>query len=247
MSDDTTTSDFGTPFRALIDHCESNDLTFKADHEKKRIKLTICRNHALYGCTLQISHDDSIFQVYVSYPVLAKDEKMRPAATEFVIRANYGLVIGSFEMDMRDGEIRYHVGHLIGDGPLVDGTICHLFGTSLSTSDRYFPAFMRLLFGGNTAEDAVYLAELEMHSANVEAPPPASNPSPDGKADSAKKPAAPAKPAGKKKSAAGRKSGPPAAIQSVSPDAPAEKSLEQPADQPKSAGDNPTAAPGDQP
>ncbi len=244
MSDDNTTSDFGTPFRALIDHCESNDLTFTADHEKKRIKLTICRNHALYGCSLQISHDDSIFQVYVNYPVLAKDDKLRPSAAEFVIRANYGLVLGSFEMDMRDGEIRYHVGHLIGDGPLVDGTICHLVGAALSTSDRYFPAFMRLLFGGNTAEDAVYLAELEMHSANVEDTPPASNPSTGGKGDSAKKPA---KPAGKKKSAAGRKSGPPAAIQSASPDAPAEKSPEPPADQPKSAGDNPSAAPGEQP
>lgn len=169
MSDDTrsSASDFGTPFRALVDHCESHGLTFSASREKKRIKFTICREHALYRCNLRITHDDDVLQIYVHYPVLAKDEKTRPAAAELFTRANYNLVLGKFEMDMSDGEIRYHVGHLIAGGKLEDSTIGCLVSTALSTADQYFPAFMRLLFGGNTAEDAVYLAELEMHSESL--------------------------------------------------------------------------------
>jgi hypothetical protein len=79
---------------------------------------------------------------------------------EFITRANYGLVIGNFEMDAKDGEIRYHVSHLMEENILTDETIRRLFGTAMGTADRYFPALMRVLFAGETPEDAVDLAEL---------------------------------------------------------------------------------------
>jgi hypothetical protein len=100
---------------------------------------------------LRISGDDEIFQIHLNYPVLAKDEKMRAAVTEFFTRVNYGLVLGAFEVDLRDGEARYHVSHLIGDGRLEDEVIRRIIGSALSTADRYFPAYMRVLFGGDTA------------------------------------------------------------------------------------------------
>ena len=117
---ESSASDFGTPFRTLLDHCENKGLKFRANQKKKRIKLALCRRHALYNCNLQITHKDSVFQIHLNYPVLAKDKKMRPAAAEFVARANFGMVIGNFELDMRDGEVRYHVGHVIVDGHRVE-------------------------------------------------------------------------------------------------------------------------------
>jgi hypothetical protein len=56
---ESSASDFGTPFRALLDHCENKGLKFRANQKKKRIKLTLCRRHALYNCNLQITHKDS--------------------------------------------------------------------------------------------------------------------------------------------------------------------------------------------
>ena len=179
---------FGAPFQSLVDHCEANELNFSIFREEKRIRLSICRRHALYTCHLRISNDDEIFQVHMNYPVLAKDEKMRPSVTEFFTRVNYGLVLGAFEVDLRDGEARYHISHLIGDGPLEDDVIRRIIGSALSTADRYFPAYMRVLFGGDTPEDAVFLAELDLNTQETE-----------NETASAETPAPPARKASKRK------------------------------------------------
>lgn len=180
---------FGTPFQSLIDHCEANELNFAIFAEEKRIRLNICRRHALYTCHLRISNDDEIFQIHMNYPVLAKDEKMRPHVLEFFTRVNYGLVLGAFELDLRDGEARYHISHLIGDSRLDDDVIRRLIGSALSTSDRYFPAYMRVLFGGDTPEDAVFLAELDLNTPEAEGEPAsAETPAPPAPKASKRKP-----------------------------------------------------------
>jgi hypothetical protein len=91
--------------------------------------------------------------------------------TEFFTRVNYGLVLGAFEVDLRDGEARYHISHLIGDRRLEDEVIRRIIGSALSTADRYFPAYMRVLFGGDTPEDAVFLAELDLNTQDTENEP----------------------------------------------------------------------------
>jgi hypothetical protein len=82
-------------------------------------------------------------------------------AAEFLTGANWGLVIGNFEFDMKtDGEIRYHVSHLMPDGKLGDETIGALLSTALGTADRYWQGLMRVLYAGDSAQDAVDLCEL---------------------------------------------------------------------------------------
>jgi len=164
---ESSTPEFGTPFQGLIDHCEAHRLSYFSNREEKSIRLTLCRGHASYKCCFRISHDDQIFQVDMIYPVLVRDEKMRPAAFEFFTRANCDLILGGFQLDCRDGEVSYHVGHVIADGTLDDETISYIVSAALSTSDTYFPAFMRLLFAGETPEDAIFLAELDRHSEEV--------------------------------------------------------------------------------
>jgi hypothetical protein len=170
-NDTSDSPSFGTPFQALIEHCEENGLSFATFTEEKRIRLNICRKHALYTCHLRMSNDDEIFQIHLNYPVLAKDEKMRSSVTEFFTRVNYGLVLGAFEVDLRDGEARYHISHLLGEGRLEDEVIRRIIGSALSTADRYFPAYMRVLFGGDTPEDAVFLAELDLNNQDTENEP----------------------------------------------------------------------------
>jgi hypothetical protein len=188
-NDNLDSSSFGTPFQSLVDHCKANELNFAIFREEKRIRLNICRRHALYTCHLRISNDDEIFQIHMNYPVLAKDEKMRPSVTEFFTRVNYGLVLGAFEVDLRDGEARYHISHLIGDGRLEDEVIRRIIGSALSTADRYFPAYMRVLFGGDTPEDAVFLAELDLNTQDTEnEPASAETPTPPAPKASKRKP-----------------------------------------------------------
>ena len=159
MSDDNHNPIYGDPFDVLIAHFETNGIRFSSNREKRRAWFTMNSGSALQKCTFGFDRTGDVLQIRIQYPVLAK-EKFRPLAMEFITRANYGLVIGNFEMDLKDGEIRYHTSHLMKEGQLDDETIQRLFSTAMGTADRYFPALMRVLFAGETPEDAVDLAEL---------------------------------------------------------------------------------------
>ena len=171
MSDDNHNPIYGDPFDVLIAHFEANGIRFSSSREKRRAWFTMNSGSALQKCTFGFDRTGDVLQIRIQYPVLAK-EKFRPLAMEFMTRANYGLVIGNFEMDLKDGEIRYHTSHLMEEGRLEDETIKRLFSTAMGTADRYFPALMRVLFAGETPEDAVDLAELNKFEPEEEASTP---------------------------------------------------------------------------
>jgi hypothetical protein len=189
MSEDNHTPAYGDPFQVLIDHFDENGIKYSSNREKRRAWFTMNSGSALQKCTFGFDRTGDVLQIRIQYPVLAKD-KFRPLANEFITRANYGLVIGNFEMDVKDGEIRYHVSHLMEDGRLTDETIRRLFGTAMGTADRYFPALMRVLFAGETPEDAVDLAELDKFAEEIRAKGKSDVKKAKGESPSAKKPRA---------------------------------------------------------
>ncbi len=54
---------------------------------------------------------------------------------------------------------------------LSDDMVRHLMAVALSMAERYFPGYLRVLFGGETPQDAVFLCELDMHTAEEPEPP----------------------------------------------------------------------------
>ncbi len=156
-------SSFSGAFQALVAHFESNDFRFHADSDTKSVQLFITGDAVIYNCRIQLTHDDELIQVRIQYPVLARDPKIRPFVAEALARANHGMAIGNFDIDMDTGDINFHLGQVIRDRGLDDDVIGGVFSASLSTADRYFPAFMRVMFAGHTPADAVYLSELDVH------------------------------------------------------------------------------------
>lgn len=55
-----------------------------------------------------IENNDDTVVCYHILPFNAPEE-VRPAVSEFITRANYGLPFGNFEMDLTDGELRYKI------------------------------------------------------------------------------------------------------------------------------------------
>ena len=90
---------------------------------------------------------------------------------ELITWANYCMPLGKFEMDMKDGEVRFHITHVIGELGLSSDLIEKHFMTAYYTADRYFPAFMQHLHAGYTPEDAVFHSELDSHADLVEDTP----------------------------------------------------------------------------
>lgn len=82
-------------------------------------------------------------------------EDKRLEMAEAVTRANYGLVVGSFEMDMRDGELNYKVVVPIDEAMLSHAQFRHCMGAALMTVQRYLPAYYRIVFSGTCPEEAI--------------------------------------------------------------------------------------------
>ena len=200
---------FTTPFETLVEHCKEHDIKCHIDRGKKFISFSMCGEAAVYKVRWAITHDDEMLQMDVSIPVQVRDEKMHPLVLESLMRANHRLALGNFNLDHSDGEIVYHIACPIGEAGLEDLIICKLFGTAMATTDRYFTALMRVMYAGHTPEDAVYLAELSLHSENV---------SDDAKSGPAAKPAPSAKPMAKKSARAPRKKKQPPKSEAPGPD-----------------------------
>ncbi len=119
-------------------------------HKSKMKKL-----HYLIG----VREDD--FVVYAISPIGVDidDPNMVAAMTEFLIRANYGMLNGCFEMDMSDGEIRYK-SYVDCEGQLPSKEI---IGNSIhcpaAMFDRYGDGLLSVIFNGADPKTAVDICE----------------------------------------------------------------------------------------
>lgn len=57
-------------------------------------------------CYAQVLVDLDVLLFYALAPFKVPEDA-RMAVAEFITRANYGMRIGNFELDLRDGEVRY--------------------------------------------------------------------------------------------------------------------------------------------
>lgn len=163
---------FSAPFNALVEHFENNKIHCHIDAENKFIGFSMWGHSTNYKCGFRIDRNEDVLRIELELPVRGHDVKIRPLVLETIARANNGLAIGNFNIDMRDGEVTYHIGQAIRNTGLDDETIGCLFATAMETVERYFPAIMRVMYGGHTPEDAIYLAELPVHSARLAAAAP---------------------------------------------------------------------------
>ena len=168
MSDSDFTPVFGSPFQVVVDYCESAEIKFRAEPDVKGVFFSMRGEMAIYDVALLITHEDEVLQMYLTIPIATTDERFRPLVAEFVTRANHRIVIGHFDFDIDEGKLRYHIGHAFGERGLDEDAVGRLFATAMGTADRYFPALMRTLVGGETPADAIYLAELDCHAETTE-------------------------------------------------------------------------------
>lgn len=168
MSDESFSPPFGSPLQVVMDFCEESAIKFQSEPDAKGVFFSMRGEMAIYDVALLITHDDQVFQIYITIPIATTEERLRPLVAEFVTRANHRIVVGHFDYDFDEGKLRYHIGHPFGERGLDEDTVGRLFATAMGTADRYFPALMRALVGGETPADAIYLAELDYHTAATE-------------------------------------------------------------------------------
>ena len=85
---------------------------------------------------------------------------------ETIVRANYGLRVGKFEMDFEDGELRFHASQILDGDAVGTAVIDRMIGTAVNMMDTYLPAFISVVYGNEQAGDAI--RRVEVTSASVD-------------------------------------------------------------------------------
>ncbi len=105
-------------------------------------------------CYAQIRVDLEQFLFYVIAPVKAA-ESVRALVAEYITRANYGLRIGNFEMDYRDGEVRYKSSIDFAGERLTPTLIKNAMYPAVHTMDFYLPGLLGVMYGNKKPDEAI--------------------------------------------------------------------------------------------
>jgi hypothetical protein len=132
-------------FDAMVDFFKADDWPYIQLEDRPVLSLNFDGKNARWTCFTQAREEQQQFIFYSVCPVNAPVEKRAPLA-EFITRANYGLIIGNFELDFEDGEIRYKTS-LDAEGlTLGPAMFRNLVYANLSMMDQYLPGIMSILF-----------------------------------------------------------------------------------------------------
>lgn len=111
-------------------------------------------------CYAQARETEEQFVFYSVLSVNAPEKRMMKMA-EFITRVNYGMVIGNFEMDFEDGEIRYKTSVDVEGTELSSAMIRQIVYANLVITDRYLPGIMLVLYSDQSPSDILETVELE--------------------------------------------------------------------------------------
>lgn len=133
----------------------------RADTEGPRVHFRFSGEHAQYDCWIVCYEDTERVCILSIFPlVIPEDKRLRVA--EYLMRANFGILVGNFELDFRDGEVRMKTSADVEDIPLTATFMKNLLVANLGTADRYFPGLGKVLFAGMAPADAIaVLRELQ--------------------------------------------------------------------------------------
>ncbi len=103
-------------------------------------------NAADWMCIVQTYETPRQVIVYSICPLEIPVE-WRVPSNEFITRANFGMILGNFEMDLDDGEIRYKTSEQLGDQALTDERFKPLVLGNLAMMAKYLPGIAAVAQG----------------------------------------------------------------------------------------------------
>lgn len=144
---------------AVRNYLDKNDWHYKYDSEKQRITCGVSLESKLKHADMTVIFNDNGFTVYGTSQLSADNSSMAEVA-KYLHGANYGLRNGNFELDFRDGEVRYKVyvntktltslpNDIIDDAVLLPFIMLDKYGNGLAA----------VIMGFSSADDALKTAE----------------------------------------------------------------------------------------
>lgn len=158
----------GPLYDATVAYLRGRDLDLDEDPAEDTVSFPVSLPDAAWHVYAWARDDASELLVHSVLPYHVPVERRTEAAL-FLTRANLGLSLGNWELDLDDGEVRFKTCLDLNGEPPVPGLIKPQFDANLHTTYRYLAALAAVV-GGVDAAAAIKLAE---PSASADRPPSA--------------------------------------------------------------------------
>ena len=124
-------------------HLEEHDFGFEAHDDDLVITLTVNGEDLPQPTIIRVFDDRDVVQVISPIPSRIPEDKRLDAAVAVAV-ANYGMINGSFDFDMSDGEIRFRVAQSYEGMEISEEFIKYILGVAVFTTDKYNDSFFML-------------------------------------------------------------------------------------------------------
>lgn len=128
----------------VIEFLQQENWEFTIGQNPSILRMTCQGENGQWRCYVKVKETQQQIAFYSVCPIKTSPSKLAVMA-EFIARANYGVIIGNFELDFDDGEIRYKTSIDAQENSLTIGSIAQLVYTNILMMDRYFPGILDVI------------------------------------------------------------------------------------------------------
>ncbi len=160
-------------FPKILEFFTSDDWDFRKIQSEPILETAFIGKNGQFTCHAQTLEEKSQFVFYSICPIAVPKPKLR-ALAELTSIANYGTIIGNFELDFTTREIRYKTQTKVYNSLPISDQIKDLVYTNIWMMERYLPGIISVINGDASPSEAIRLIE-EIELSLVPSNPASSN------------------------------------------------------------------------
>lgn len=141
---------------------DQDDWNYVQLEDGNTLQMSYQGDNGRWTCYASPADESQRFMFYSVAPLDTPSNKIS-TMVEFLTKANYGLMIGNFEIDFNDGEIRYKTSIDVENDQLTTNLVKNLVYVNVETMDNYLPGIVGILNNQLSPDEAI--AKIEAQTA----------------------------------------------------------------------------------
>ncbi|MEQ8540322.1 MAG: YbjN domain-containing protein [Coleofasciculus sp. D1-CHI-01] len=141
-------------FQSIVNFFKEDNWSFAQIKGQSALHLAFEGKNGKCDCYAQAREQQKQFVFYSVCPAKVPKPKRR-AVGEFLSRANYGMIIGNFELNFDDGEVRYKTSIDVKNNDISSEIIKQLVYTNVMMMDQYLPGITSVISGKMSPAEAI--------------------------------------------------------------------------------------------
>ena len=141
-------------YQTLISMMDNQELKYTSFDDKLRVELGFNTDDLDVNLVCMIDEDRELVRIFSSLPFKFPEDKRVEGAVAATV-ANHGMVNGSFDFDMSDGEMLFKCVNSYKGGGFTEEIAHYMINVTVSTVDNYNDRFFGVAKGMMSIQDFI--------------------------------------------------------------------------------------------